>query len=283
MTFLTDTGLNSDQIVVGTARGPGLWIGPIDAEPPQDIDEDWDLDEGWKPLGYASEDGPTVSSATDSTDLRGWQSLGVLRSIITGRTVTIQFQLLQWNALNLSLYWDIDMPTVVGGKFEFAVRSDQSGRRHQMGLDIRDGDNRIRIIFPRVQLQAAGDMNFQRGALAVLDVTFSALETEGVLLGVMGDVPAVGVQGYSAQAHDWFPFTVPAEYQSEEERQRLTTLASDQRVSAAERQAAQQQLDAAARAQQAAAQQAQQQQAARASGPRGQGSVTAKTNGETTE
>ena len=195
----TIAGLDSDQLLLGTAHGPGLWIAEADTAPPASITDEWGT--GWTSLGYASEDGPTISSSTDSTDIRGWQSLGVLRSVITGRTVTVQFQLLQWNDVNLALYWDIDVPTLApDGSFKFSVRSDQAGRRHTLGLDVEDGDNQVRLLFPRVQLNAAGDMQFQRGALAVLDVTFAALETGGKLLDVIGMVPSAGAGTFAAAA-----------------------------------------------------------------------------------
>jgi hypothetical protein len=202
------SGLDADQLVVGIARGPGLWIADMTAEYPQDIDTEFG--EGWSSLGYASEDGPTVSTSTDTEDIRGWQALGALRSVITGRTVTVQFQLMQWNSLNLALYWDIEEPTMQpDGTFAFDVRSDQAGRRHQIGLDVKDGDNEARIIFPRVQLNAAGDMQFQRSSAALLDVTFSALETQGRLVRVMGRILGSGAEPASAQAHQ-SPQTVSA-------------------------------------------------------------------------
>jgi hypothetical protein len=193
MTVPPEPLLDSSALMLGIANGPGLWLADVGVTGPDDITTDWSTLTGWTSLGYASEDGPTVSSSTDSTDIRGWQSLGVLRSVITGRTVTVQFQLLEWNALNLSLYWDIDKPTLAAdGSFNFDVRSDQAGQKHQLGVDIKDGANAARLIFPTVTLNAAGDMQFQRGALAVLDVTFSALETNGVLLSVIGEVPSAG-------------------------------------------------------------------------------------------
>ena len=183
--------LNSENLLLGTANGPGLYLSPVGTAPPTDTTTAWDP--AWVSLGYASEDGPTVSSSTSSNDIRGWQSLGVLRSVITERTVTVQFQLLEWNALNLGLYWDVDAPVIAAdGTFKFDVRSDQAGQKHQLGVDIKDGANEARLIFPVVQLNAAGDMQFQRGALAVLDVTFSALETNGVLLNVIGNIPGAG-------------------------------------------------------------------------------------------
>jgi hypothetical protein len=51
----------------------------------------------------------------------------------------------------------------------------------QLGLDIKDGGNLARIIFPRVQLADKGDLQFQRSAAAPFDITFAALETGGAL------------------------------------------------------------------------------------------------------
>jgi len=186
------TGLSSDQLVIGTANGVGIYVADSLTTPaPTDTATDWGT--GWVPLGYASDDGPTISSSTDTTDITAWQALGSLRSVITGRTITVQFQLMQWSAVNVALYWDIDTPTFdnTTGAYSFSVRSDQAGRRRQIGVDVKDGANIVRIIFPRVQLNAAGDLQFQRSAAAVLDVTFAALETDGVLLKQVGILPPV--------------------------------------------------------------------------------------------
>jgi hypothetical protein len=182
--------LDADQLLIGTARATGLYLAPIDTPLPADMDTDFAAP--WLGLGYVSEDGPTLSTSTDTTDIRGWQALGVLRTLITGRTITIQFQLMQWNALNLALYWDIDVPTIgPQGDFAFDVRSDQAGQRHALAVDVRDGTNEVRFYLPRVQLNAAGDINFQRSSAALLDVTFSVLENEGRMIRIEGKNPAI--------------------------------------------------------------------------------------------
>jgi hypothetical protein len=187
----TDTGLDSDQLVVGTANGPGIWLADAQTTGPADADVDWPA--GWTSLGYATTDGVTLANSTDTEDINAWQALGALRTLITGRTVTCAFQLMQWNATNLALYWDVDTPTIgADGTFSFSVRSDQAGRRHAIGVDVRDGDNVVRYVLPRVQLSAAGDMQFQRSAAALLDVTFTVLETDLVLVQVMGHIPSAG-------------------------------------------------------------------------------------------
>lgn len=181
---MSTTGLVPDELLIGTARGPGIYIAPVGTAAPATLSAAWASP--WRALGYATEDGPTVANSTDTEDIMAWQSRSPLRTVITGRTVTVQMQLMQWNGDNLAVYWDVTAPTVSDGVYTFDVRSDQSGRRHSIGVDVQDGDNQLRIVFPRVQLSAAGDMQFQRGAAALLDVTFSALETDGRLATVMG-------------------------------------------------------------------------------------------------
>lgn len=184
---MSDVGLSNDQLLIGTANRAGIYLAEIGTPPPATLTAEFA--NPWVSLGYASEDGPTISTSTDSEDIRGWQSVSVLRTLITGRTVTVQFALMQWNALNMSLYWDIDPVTPeADGSFNYSVRGDQAGRRHSLGVDLKDGDNLLRLVFPRVQLNAAGDMQFQRGAAAMLDVTFSCLESEGRYVDVSGKI-----------------------------------------------------------------------------------------------
>lgn len=194
----TTTALDSDQLVVGTAHGPGIYLADTGATPPADADAAWPA--AWNSMGYATEDGVTLANSTDTEDINAWQALGALRTLITGRTVTVAMQLMQWNSQNLALYWDVDQPTIqADGTFKFDVRSDQAGRRHAIGVDVRDGDNVVRYVLPRVQLSDAGDMQFQRSAAALLDLTFTVLETDLVLVQVIGRIPSAGVSAASAE------------------------------------------------------------------------------------
>lgn len=172
--------LNTDELLVGTAREVGLYVGALTAVDPANLEAPFAT--GWTGLGYASEDGASLSNSTDTTDLMSWQSTSPLRTIITGRTVTLQFQLMQITPLNIALYWDIETPTATNGVFDFSVKSSEAGQRRKLAVDVQDGDNQKRYIFPRVQLTAAGDMSFSRGSATLLDVTFTALEHQGELV-----------------------------------------------------------------------------------------------------
>ena len=172
--------LNPGEVQVGTANGPGIYLAPAGTEPPDDTEDDWE--DPWRILGYLSDDGPTVGSSTDSEDITPWQSVVPLRSVITGRQVTLQFVLWQLNAVTLALYFDAEEPVpAADGSIDMELRTDAPQRIHAIGIDSADAERTFRIAFSRASLSAAGDMQLTRGAAVPLDVTLSALDDGGIL------------------------------------------------------------------------------------------------------
>jgi hypothetical protein len=93
----------------------------------------------------------------------------------------MQFVMWQLQPETLALYFDTDVPAGSAGTVDMDVRTDQAGHTYAVGIDSRDGNRVLRITFARASLTDAGDMQIQRGAVVPLDVTLSALETNGVL------------------------------------------------------------------------------------------------------
>ena len=184
--------LDASEVQVGTPNAAGIYVAQIGTTPPADTTSPWGT--GWHILGYTSDDGPTVGQNTDSQDLTPWQSIAPIRSVITGRQVTLQFVLWQLNELTLGLYFDTDVPTPSGdGSVSMDVRTDQAGHQYAVGIDSMDGDRVLRIAFPRANLTDSGDMQIHRGDVVPLDCTLSALETNGVLCHVLLGPSAAGV------------------------------------------------------------------------------------------
>jgi hypothetical protein len=176
----TEVCLLPEEVQVGTPNGPGIYVAPPGTVAPETTSDDWA--DPWKCLGYLSEDGPTVGSSSDSEDLTPWQSVAPIKTIITSRSVTLQFVMWQLNPETLALYFDTDVPTAgTGGEIDMDIRTDQAGHTYAVGIDSRDGNRVLRISFLRASLSDAGDMQIQRGAVVPLDVTLSALETSGSL------------------------------------------------------------------------------------------------------
>lgn len=178
--------LNPSEVQVGTNNGPGIYLAPAGTAPPDNTWDEWATP--WRVLGYLSDDGPTVGSSTDTEDLTPWQSAVPLRSVITGRSITLQFVLWQLNQITLGMYFDMEEPTPeADGSINMELRSDSPQRLHAIGIDSRDAERVFRIAFGRASLSAAGDMQIARGAAVPLDCTLSALDDGGrlgyVLLG----------------------------------------------------------------------------------------------------
>ncbi len=185
--------LNPSEVQVGTSNGPGIWVAPVGTPFPADTWSPWVAP--WKVLGYLSDDGPTVGQSTDSTDITPWQSAVPLRSVITGKSITLQFILWQLNELTLGMYFDVDPPAVsADGAIDMTIRSDEPQHLYAVGIDSRDAERVLRLGFFRASLSDAGDMEITRGAAVPLDCTLSALDDGGrlakVLLGPAEDPDA---------------------------------------------------------------------------------------------
>jgi hypothetical protein len=187
--------LDPTEVQVGTANGPGIWIAEAGTDPPDDTTDDFE--DPWHLLGYLSEDGPTIGVSTDTEDLTPWQSRVPIRSVITGRQLTLQFVMWQLNPRTLALYFDADPPTAgTDGSFDMELRSDAPSHLYAVAIDTRDGDRVFRVTFGRASLSDAGDMDISSGAAVPLDVTLSALDDAGVLgLVQVGPAAAAATNG----------------------------------------------------------------------------------------
>jgi hypothetical protein len=185
--------LDPSEVQVGTANGPGIYLAPAGTDPPENTWDEWPAP--WKVLGYLSDDGPTVGQSVDQEDLTPWQSVVPIRSVVTGRAVTLQFVLWQLNGDTIALYFDADPGTEDSdGLLEMKLRSDTPQHLYAVGIDSRDAERVFRIAFGRASLSDAGDMQITRGATVPLDCTLSALDDAGdlatILLGPAEDPDA---------------------------------------------------------------------------------------------
>jgi hypothetical protein len=182
MTAPAEPLLDPTEVMVGTANGPGLWIAPEGTEPPA-VGEAFAAP--WLSLGYTSDDGVTVGGDKTTESLTPWQSTAPIRTIITEVTRTVAFVLWQLNQTTLGLYFDSPVPAPdADGVTEFDVASSGGGLIYAVAVDARDGENCLRLIWRRANLDSTGDMQLTKGAAVPLDVTLSALDNNGSQLTV---------------------------------------------------------------------------------------------------
>lgn len=185
--------LDPDEVQVGTANGPGIYLAPAGTALP--LDTTADFASPWEILGYLSADGPTVGQSVNTNEIIPWQSIVPLRTVITSRAITLKFVLWQLNAQTVSLYFDADPPTpAADGSFDMDIRSDSPQHLYAIAIDAADAERVLRIGFGRASLSNAADVPIKRGEAVPLECTLSALDNAGVLAKVqLGPATAGGL------------------------------------------------------------------------------------------
>lgn len=137
-------------------------------------------------LGYASEDGVTITPSLDTEDINAWQSAVPVRRIVTGSSLEIGFTLIQSNADTLELYFNA---TQNGSNFEIPVAPAPLERA--LLVDWIDAGENFRLYVPRAQLTDAGEMTLARGEAVGFELTFTALApAAGPLAVVLTEIAA---------------------------------------------------------------------------------------------
>ena len=182
------TALNPVNVLVGTAKGPGIWVAPVGTALPTDTSTA--LDAAFSTLGYLSEDGVTFSQSTDSEEIKPWQSRSAVRTIITGRSMSLEFTMLEFNAQNLAFYFGQDEPVATNDAWSLEVRSDGTAKTWACVIEVKDGLTTVRYAFPRATLSEAGDLEITNSGVMALPVTLAAQDDNGTLAHVIHDKTA---------------------------------------------------------------------------------------------
>jgi hypothetical protein len=167
------TDLTPENVFVGTADGPGLWVAPLGTAAPTDEDEPTG---DWLSVGYISEDEtPTVGQEINTEDIGAWQSRDMIRRVLTTRTFTLGFTLIEVNPVSAGLWFDVEDPTDTDGAFSVELDTATSQQERAALLSILDGDWLLRFFFARTTLSEAGDVAFDKGNEVPLPVTLTKL------------------------------------------------------------------------------------------------------------
>lgn len=178
------TALNPDNVLVGTANGPGIYLAPVGTAFPTDAKTAPEAT--WVALGYAADSGVKIGQKTTSDQIKVWQSKVPVRTMVTEREVTLEFSLLEFTKANMQLYFGAKFDaTGAQDAFNFDVRSDTPSYTYALLIDQRDGDNVTRICIPRATLSDAGDIEISAGGAMALPMTFAAQDDSGVLMKVL--------------------------------------------------------------------------------------------------
>lgn len=168
----------SEGVVVSTGA---VYFAPVGTTlPAEKADPVAALDPAFVGAGFLSEDGISPSVGSEVTDFMALQSLQPIRREKTAQDISFAFSLLQWNESNVPFAFgggSVEEGTGVWC-YSFAAAGDALDE-WSLVVDVQDGDDHYRFVFPRGNVTETIDSQFQRAAMAALPITFKVLEPEG--------------------------------------------------------------------------------------------------------
>lgn len=172
--------LDASELVV--ASSGSIAVAPVGTTAPTDASGA--LGSGWIELGYATEDGVTLSASPTIEEFPAWQTRQPVRRELTAQEVQASFGLQQWNADTVALAFGGGTVTEVSPgppavyRYDF-LADDAPLDERALCVSWQDGEKNYRIVFDRGNVTEAVETNLTRGALAVLPITFKASASPG--------------------------------------------------------------------------------------------------------
>ena len=170
--------LDADEVIIGTADGPGIYIAPPATAMPTDLDA---IDTAWKLVGYLSEDGPVFNQEVETGEIVPWQGKTPVRKYVESRTYTVEFVMIQVNEATASMWLDQPTPTATAGSFDMPIRDDVPQRSYAVLIVVKDGNIQLALHFLEAVLEEAGEMGLPKTGAVELPVTLSALGDGGLV------------------------------------------------------------------------------------------------------
>jgi hypothetical protein len=172
--------IDNDEIVVG-ANG-SIYVANVGATEPTDILSGWAA--AWTNLGYATEDGVTITDGKTITDKMAWQSFHPVRKLVTGRMFTVSFTLIQWNLGSVVLaFGGGSVSTPSAGVYKYTPPTPENIDERALGIEWTDGAPSVhktyRLIVPRCIVSENVETVVSRTDSANLPITVAAVGEAG--------------------------------------------------------------------------------------------------------
>ena len=172
------TDLTPENVVVGTAAGPGMWMAATagEAKPLPDAAPGVN----WLSMGYIEDDSLSVSQSLSVNDITGWQQRGPIKRVKTEQTFEVGVTLLEVNPTTMAAWFDSAVPTPdVNGDYTIAIDTSSAQNERSVLLRIQDGAKMLQFYFDRCVVSDAGEVSFSKDSAAPFPITFTALDTDG--------------------------------------------------------------------------------------------------------
>jgi hypothetical protein len=170
---------DADEVVV--AGNGHIYIAPVGTTAPTDIATAWAA--GWIDLGYATEDGVTLTVGRTITDITAWQSFHPIRRAITAMNITVAFVLQQWNENTTRLAFGGGAITTTAGPpahYLYTPPDPEDLDERAVGVEWADGTKTYRLVIPRAIVTDDVSTQLVRTDTAQLPITMGVIAEGGV-------------------------------------------------------------------------------------------------------
>lgn len=131
------------------------------------------LNTAFSDLGYISEDGVVLSTATDQTDIKAWQNGDTVRSIQTSHDFTVAFTMIETNELTLAVFFNA-FTHGAGAASGTALIKGNTPYRGEFVINVVDGTDLFRLVLPDAQVTSREDITLANGEAIGYGVTLTA-------------------------------------------------------------------------------------------------------------
>lgn len=170
--------LDSDEVVV--AADADVYVGDVGATGP--TDPTTAVDATFTHLGYTSEDGITWTPGMETNAIPAHQSFYAIRHVVTGRSLDLGFELLQWNRESFMLAFGGGEFAETAGPPAFYTYTPPDPAEiyyRSLVIDWADGDKHYRLHIPKVMATDTSEIALARTDPSGLGLTLSAVATDG--------------------------------------------------------------------------------------------------------
>lgn len=174
-------GLDANEVRI--APNGAIYVADAGTAAPTDLSTA--LTSSWTNLGYASEDGVSLSNDISTNEIKGWQSAVSLKRGLEDVAVEVSFSLLQTNKEVVSFYWaGSTWANGAAGVATLTIPSNPSisSMEHALVVEyVDDAGDTQRLYFGRGMVTEREEITLKRDDAVMYGVTFSAFDNNGEL------------------------------------------------------------------------------------------------------
>lgn len=180
-------GIDSGEVTL--APNGHIYVAPLGSTMPTNVTTA--LTSAWADLGYADEDGVSITPSVETNDINAWQSAVPVKTTLTTVGLELQFKLLQTNQATTGFFlFGDDWTGNVSDIASLVLSSDPSLNEVSLVIEWEDDEgNTNRLLIPRGIVTDREAVQLVRNDAVKYGITFRVLDSSGTLATWLSDNP----------------------------------------------------------------------------------------------